>query len=116
MTPLNYDQAKSLVENYKTKDRIQVLCFINLENRCPLCNGFLSVPNQFTQLEDEGIIDVYYIDIKEAYGFFQPPFSFLMQYYIPWVEEQSPQSRGHYLPYPDMKADFMHWKTTRGIK
>ena len=116
MKKINHTQAKSIVENYTNNSKIQVLLFINSANQCPLCKGILKTPNVFTQLEDEGIIDAYIIEFEEAYGFFKPPYSFLMQYYIPWVKEQSPQSRGEYLPYQQMKQDFEHWKTTRGIK
>jgi hypothetical protein len=115
MKLVSYDEAKEVVLNYKDKDKIQVLCIINKESDCPLCKNILEKDdNPLVLIQNEGIIDLHVIDAEEAYGFFKPPTMFFMYYYIPWNLKKSPQIRDHFLPYDDMKKDFIYWVNKKG--
>lgn len=109
MKKIDHEQAKIIIDTYKQKDKIQVFCLVSSNSECPLCKGILNTPNLFTQLEDDGLIEAYIIDMQEIFKVFPTPFKFMMYYYIPWNEKQSPQFRDHYLLYEEMKLDFLYW-------
>lgn len=109
MKYLNYDELEICVNDYKTKDKIQVFCLISNESDCPLCKGVLQSNNVFEKLENENLIDVYIVMIEDIFKIFPKPFNFLMYFYVPWNERQSPQIRDGYLPYDDMKNEFVYW-------
>ena len=107
---LSYDEAKDVVLTYKQKEKIQVLCVINMESGCRICKELTqNIDNPLSILEREGFIDLNVIDSEEAYGFFKPPTMFMMYYYIPWNEKHTPQIRDHLQPVDELRKDIRYW-------
>ena len=117
MNKLKYEEAKSLVENYRSKEKIQVLVFVRSNSTCHFCSSIISDPkNSMSQLEDAGYCDVNVIEIDDAYGFFKPPYNFLMYYYIPWNEQESPQIRDSIRPFQEMVRDMKYFVEKKDIQ
>lgn len=110
MKKLNHNEAIELIENYQLKDKIQVLVFTSEDSNCSFCNNFKNNIHGLKIAEDNNIIDLYYITLDDAYGYFKPERKFFYKYYIPWNTKKTPQDRYQLLDENAAMKEFMGWR------